>query len=147
VTHPDITRYFMTIPEAARLVVQAAVIGETGQVYVLDMGEPVRIFDLARSMIQMSGRGRDEIAIVTTGLRPGEKLFEELLVSAEATVPTRIARLRVARLGTASGVENLSAELDSLTVVGSGGEAVQARPLLLRWVPEFCSGERGGQKR
>jgi len=98
VTHPDIIRYFMTIPEAARLVIQAAAIGESGQVLVLDMGEPVRIVDLARDMIKLSGRSLDEIPIEFTGLRPGEKLFEELLADADATIPTPIAQLRIARL-------------------------------------------------
>ena len=98
VTHPDITRYFMTIPEAARLVVQAGVIGESGQVFVLDMGEPVRIVDLARDMIRLSGSGSDEIRIEFSGLRPGEKLFEELLADNDTTVPTGCAGLRMARL-------------------------------------------------
>lgn len=98
VTHPDITRFFMTIPEAARLVLQAAAIGESGQVLVLDMGEPVKIVDLARDMIHMSGHTLDEIPIRFSGLRPGEKLYEELLADADATLPTRFARLRIARL-------------------------------------------------
>ena len=96
VTHPEITRYFMTIPEAARLVVQAGVIGETGQVYVLDMGEPVRIADLAVEMIRMSGRSPSEVSIEYTGLRPGEKLYEELLADRDRTVVTPIDRLRIA---------------------------------------------------
>ncbi|MDN3920975.1 polysaccharide biosynthesis protein [Roseateles violae] len=98
VTHPEITRYFMTIPEAARLVVQAAAIGETGQVYVLDMGEPVRIVDLARDMIRLSGHGLDEIAIEFSGLRPGEKLYEELLADSDTSLPTAFSVLRIARL-------------------------------------------------
>ena len=98
VTHPEIIRYFMTIPEAARLVLQAAAIGESGQVLVLDMGEPVKIVDLARDLIRLSGHSVDEIPIVFSGLRPGEKLYEELLADADATEPTRIARLRIARL-------------------------------------------------
>lgn len=98
VTHPDIIRYFMTIPEAARLVLQAAAIGESGQVLVLDMGEPVKIVDLAKQLIRLSGHDEGEIGIVYSGLRPGEKLYEELLADADSTVPTRFERLRVARL-------------------------------------------------
>lgn len=98
VTHPDIIRYFMTIPEAARLVVQAAVIGETGQVLVLDMGEPVKIVDLARQLILMSGHDPAVIGIEFSGLRPGEKLYEELLASAESTHATRHNGIRLALL-------------------------------------------------
>jgi FlaA1/EpsC-like NDP-sugar epimerase len=98
VTHPDIIRYFMTIPEAARLVLQAAAIGNSGQVLVLDMGDPVKIVDLARDLIRLSGRTVDEIPIVFSGLRPGEKLYEELLADADDTLPTAVARLRSARL-------------------------------------------------
>ena len=98
VTHPDIIRYFMTIPEAARLVLQAAVIGQSGQVLVLDMGEPVKIVDLARDLIHMAGHTLEEIPIVFSGLRPGEKLYEELLADSDATLATPIERLRVALL-------------------------------------------------
>ena len=98
VTHPDIIRYFMTIPEAARLVLQAAVIGESGQVLVLDMGEPVKIIDLAHELIRLAGHTVSEIPIVFSGLRSGEKLFEEMLSDADSTVPTLAPRLRVARL-------------------------------------------------
>ena len=100
VTHPDIIRYFMTIPEAARLVLQAAAIGESGQVLVLDMGEPVKIVDLARTMIRLAGRREDEISIAFTGLRPGEKLFEEVLADADQTLPSQCAALRLAALST-----------------------------------------------
>ena len=98
VTHPDIIRYFMTIPEAARLVLQAAAIGESGQVLVLDMGEPVRIVDLARDLIRLSGHALDAIGIHFSGLRPGEKLYEELLADADTTVPTQVHRLSVSKL-------------------------------------------------
>lgn len=104
VTHPDITRYFMTIPEAARLVVQACAIGGTGQVFVLDMGEPVRIVELAKTMIRMSGV---EVRVEFTGLRPGEKLYEELLAGNDQTLPTDVERLRIAQLAGTGGVDYL----------------------------------------
>ena len=98
VTHPEIIRYFMTVPEASSLVLQAAAIGQSGQVLVLDMGEPVKIVDLARELIRLSGHTVEEIGIAFTGLRPGEKLYEELLADLDATVPTPVERLRVAKL-------------------------------------------------
>ncbi len=89
VTHPEMTRYFMTIPEAAQLVLQAAATGAGGQVYLLDMGEPVRIVDLAKQMITLSGfRPGEDIDIRYTGVRPGEKLFEELRTEGENIEPT-----------------------------------------------------------
>jgi FlaA1/EpsC-like NDP-sugar epimerase len=135
VTHPDIIRYFMTIPEAARLVLQAAAIGESGQVLVLDMGEPVRIVDLARQLIRLSGHSEEEIGIAFSGLRAGEKLFEELLADADATVATPIAQLRVARL---ERRDRLPRELLSLAGSGVGDETGRAvHALLGRHVPEY----------
>ncbi|QDC51229.1 polysaccharide biosynthesis protein [Candidatus Methylopumilus universalis] len=96
VTHPEITRYFMSIPEAAQLVMQAGLMGEGGEIFVLDMGEPVRIVELAKDMIKLSGFKEDEIAIEFTGLRPGEKLYEELLADDEHTLPTPHEKLRIA---------------------------------------------------
>ncbi len=97
ITHPDMRRFFMTIPEASRLVIQAGAIGESGQILLLDMGEQVPIIDLATDMIRLSGlRVGDDIAIEFTGLRPGEKLYEELHISGEKLLPTRHPKIIVA---------------------------------------------------
>jgi FlaA1/EpsC-like NDP-sugar epimerase len=99
VTHPDVTRYFMTIPEAVQLILQAAGTGHGGEVFVLEMGQAVRIADLARQMIRLSGLEPDEdVEIVFTGLAPGEKLHEELVSDGEEVVPTHHDRIRVLRL-------------------------------------------------
>jgi FlaA1/EpsC-like NDP-sugar epimerase len=139
VTHPDIIRYFMTIPEAARLVLQAGVIGESGQVLLLDMGEPVRIVDLARDLIRLSGHTEDEIPISFTGLRPGEKLFEEMLADADTTLPTASPHLRRARLTSGPGLAVLSAWAAEFEGRAAFGDTF-ARDQLKRWVPEFNDG-------
>jgi FlaA1/EpsC-like NDP-sugar epimerase len=136
VTHPDIIRYFMTIPEAARLVLQAAAIGESGQVLVLDMGEPVRIVDLARQLIRLAGHSEDEIGIEFSGLRAGEKLFEELLADDDTTLPTSVPTLRVARLEQRGvGLEGLLAVARAAEGMGRDTPAVQRA--LARLVPEY----------
>ncbi len=97
VTHPDMIRYFMMIPEAAQLVIQAGAMGQGGEIFVLEMGDPVRIMDLAKDMIRLSGlRVGDDIEIEVTGLRPGEKLYEELYGSSEKHQPTRHEKIRIA---------------------------------------------------
>jgi FlaA1/EpsC-like NDP-sugar epimerase len=99
VTHPDITRYFMTIPEACQLVLEAGFMGSGGEIFVFDMGEPVKIVDLARQMIKLSGYEPDkDIKIEYTGLRPGEKLYEELLTDQEKTLPTYNAKVKIAEV-------------------------------------------------
>ena len=135
VTHPDINRYFMSIPEAAQLVLQAAAMGHGGEVFVLDMGEPVKIVDLARNMIRLSGYTEDEIRIEFSGLRPGEKLYEELLADAEETRETPHPKLRIARSRPVNGtfLEELEQWLAQPGPVAD--EAV--RMGLKRWVPEY----------
>src|SRR5690606_12269893 len=99
ITDPEMTRYFMTIPEAVQLVMQAAALGKGGEVFVLDMGEPVKIMDLARTLIRLSGFEPDrDIPIVITGRRPGEKLFEEVLTSEEGTEATQYDRIFAAKV-------------------------------------------------
>jgi FlaA1/EpsC-like NDP-sugar epimerase len=98
VTHPEMTRYFMTIPEAVQLVIQAAAMGSNGNIFILDMGEPVKICDLARDLIRLSGfEPEKEIQIVYTGIRPGEKLYEELHAAEEDTHTTAHERIFIAR--------------------------------------------------
>ena len=135
VTHPDITRYFMSIPEAAQLVLQAGSMGQGGEIFVLDMGEPVKIAELARDMIRLSGHTEEDIRVVFTGLRPGEKLFEEVLADAEQTRATHHPKLRIAR---AQPVEDgqLAVLLQWLRQRRAVG-APEVRRELRRWVPEY----------
>jgi FlaA1/EpsC-like NDP-sugar epimerase len=139
VTHPDITRYFMSIPEAAQLVLQAGLMGEGGEIFVLDMGEPVRIADLARLMIRLAGRSEDEIRVVYTGLRPGEKLYEELLADEESTLPTPHPKLRVARARAADS-RRMREILDWIAATPSASDA-EVRARLAAWLPEYGPGE------
>ena len=135
VTHPEITRYFMSIPEAAQLVLQAGLMGEGGEIFVLDMGEPVKIAELAKMMIRLSGADEDRIRIEYTGLRPGEKLYEELLADDESTLPTPHPKLRVAKARAAE--PGWYAEcLVWLADAGLHDEATVKRQLKT-WVPEY----------
>ena len=139
VTHPEITRYFMTTREAARLVVQAAVIGQTGQVYVLEMGEPVRIVDLARDLIRLAGYAPADIGIVFSGLRAGEKLYEELLADADTTLPTAVPWLRIARLDDATARGRVAQWLSGEVSVASATDETAVRDCLRGLVPEFIA--------
>jgi FlaA1/EpsC-like NDP-sugar epimerase len=137
VTHPDMVRYFMTIPEAAQLVLQAGTIAENGRVYVLDMGKPVRIVDLARDLIILSGLepGRD-IQIAFSGARPGEKLFEELLTAEEGTEPSPHKKIFVARKKDLGG--DLSALLDDLMDAARSHDPAAIRAAFQALVPTFA---------
>ena len=137
VTHPEITRYFMTIPEAVRLVLQSAVLARSGQVYVLDMGEPVKIVDLARDLIRLSGHREHEIGIVFSGLRPGEKLYEELLADDDLTQPSAHPRLRIARLNDEASVAWAEQLLQWLAQPPQAQSPAEQRAALARYIPEY----------
>lgn len=137
VTHPEMTRYFMLIPEAAQLVLEAARMGKGGEVFVLDMGEPVKIVDLARNMIRLSGFSEREIRIVFTGLRPGEKLYEELLASEEQSAATSHPKVRIAN---ARDVPDGNwDELVRWLENSHGLTVAEIRRSLRRWIPEYIS--------
>ena len=138
VTHPDMQRYFMSIPEATQLVLQAALMGKGGEIYVLDMGEPVKIADLARELIRLSGYADGDIRVEYTGLRPGEKLYEEPLADVETTLPTPHPKLRVARARTDG---NASLEAIQAWLAGPDDRsAAGVRAKLREWVPEYRPG-------
>ena len=135
ITHPEITRYFMSIPEAAQLVMQAGLMGEGGEIFVLDMGEPVKIAALAADMIRLSGLQIDEIKIEYVGLRPGEKLYEELLADDEQTQATPHDKLRIALARPVDQVwlEDLLIWINSMQSVSEA----QIKNELKSWVEEY----------
>ena len=139
VTHPDMQRYFMTIPEASQLVLQAGAMGDGGEIFVLDMGEPVRIVDLARDLITLSGlRPNEDIEIKFSGLRPGEKLFEELTTDAEHADKTKHPKIFIGRIRPHE-LERVSKNIDKLLELASFGssEAHTIREALGELVPEY----------
>ncbi len=145
VTHPDIVRYFMTIPEASQLVLQAGLMGESGQIFVLDMGEPVKIVELARMLIRLSGKTEHEVPISFTGLRPGEKLFEELLADDETSEPTPHPKLRVAKV---SGLQmaDVAQVADWIERAGPDPSSHVLRQWLRTQVVEYASREAADYK-
>lgn len=139
VTHPDITRYFMTIPESVQLVMEAAAIGNGGEIFVFDMGCPIKIVDLAKNMIKLSGLIPDkDVEIVFSGLRPGEKLFEELLNKEEQSIPTHHNKIKISRVITypLDYVDQAINELVELNNLGNDYEVVKKMKEI---VPEFKS--------
>jgi FlaA1/EpsC-like NDP-sugar epimerase len=137
VTHPEVTRYFMTIPEAASLVLQAATMADNGQVYVLDMGEPVKIVHLARNLIRMAGRREGSVTIEFTGLRPGEKLYEELLADADVTLASPHPRLRSAKLQAEATQQWLDQLIEWLSPRTAGQSEPEIRRRMRGFVPEY----------
>jgi len=139
VTHPEITRYFMTIPEASQLVLQAVTMADNGQVYVLDMGQPVKILDLARNMLLLSGQRYSDVTIEFSGLRPGEKLYEELLASEDETLASPHPRIRIAQLKTIVDEGWLENIVAWLAPPREDLEDWALRKRLLYFVPEYVS--------
>ena len=135
VTHPEVTRYFMSIPEAVQLVLQAGLMGRGGEIYVLDMGEPVRIADLARDLIKLSGYGKDDIKIVYTGLRPGEKLYEEPLAADENALPTPHPKLKIARARQED--HDWLQRLDQWLESRDTPDTIAVKSDLAKWVQEY----------
>ena len=138
VTHPDVVRYFMTIPEAAQLVMQAGLMGRSGQIFVLDMGEPMKIVDLASMLIRLSGKTEHDIKIIYTGLRPGDKLFEELLANDETTLSTPHPKLRVAKTSGQQAAD-VDAVVDWVVQAGAAPSSSQLRLWLRKQVPEYIT--------
>jgi len=139
ITHPDITRYFMTIPEASKLVLEAGKIGESGDILLFDMGKPVKIMDLAKRMIQLAGLKPNDIAILQTGLRPGEKMYEELFKDSEEFAETYHPRILRAKKCASFNDEfsSLLVELQQAALMHNN----EIIPFILRkMVPEFSSG-------
>jgi FlaA1/EpsC-like NDP-sugar epimerase len=136
VTHPDMVRYFMTIPEASQLVLQAAAMGQGGEIFVLDMGEPVRILDLAKETIRLSGlKPYEDIDIVFSGVRPGEKLFEELGLTDEQIAKTRHPKIFIGQIASYSD-ETIAQILEQLTFLAREGDVDRLREYLNQVVSE-----------
>ncbi|WP_288374565.1 nucleoside-diphosphate sugar epimerase/dehydratase [Chryseobacterium culicis] len=139
ITHPDIVRYFMTIPEACELVLQAGTMGEGGEIFVFDMGEPVKILDLAKRMIKLSGfEPNIDIKIIYTGLRPGEKLYEELLSDDAKTLPTHNEKIMISK-DPSMGFEEIDTLTKQITKASLRRDKVEVVRILKTIVPEFKS--------
>lgn len=136
ITHPEITRYFMSIPEASKLVLEAAAIGGGGQLFILEMGDPIKILDLAIEMISLAGlKPYEDIDIQITGLRPGEKLYEELLLCVEETIPTSHKKIKVAKASPAKN--NFLKIKDEILSLGPETDRLIFIDKLLEMVPEY----------
>ncbi|MCF8111437.1 MAG: polysaccharide biosynthesis protein [Desulfobacteraceae bacterium] len=141
VTHPDMTRYFMMIPEACQLILQAGGMGHGGEIFILDMGRPVRILDMARDLIRLSGfEPEKEIGIDFIGLRPGEKLCEELITDDEATLPTSHEKIMVIK-SSECDLATLQEKIDALTKAAQAQDAQEIRRIFSEIVPEYRQAE------
>jgi FlaA1/EpsC-like NDP-sugar epimerase len=137
VTHPEVTRYFMTIEEASQLILQAGSMGHDCEIFVLRMGQPVKIADMAADLVRLSGKepGKD-VEIRFIGLRPGEKLYEELITEGEDVVPTDHEQIMVLK-GDCDTAQNLEAVLRELKEAADAGDSRDIRSILRRAVPEY----------
>ena len=142
VTHAEITRYFMSIPEAAQLILQAGAMGEGGEIFILKMGKPIRIVDLANEVIRLSGYepGKD-IEIVFTGLRPGEKLYEELITEGDGIVPTPHEKIMVLRGKNGHTYESITAQIDELTRTADTFDTQAIKNKIREIIPEYTPGK------
>ena len=137
VTHPDVTRFFMTIPEACQLILQAGAMGNGGEIFILDMGTPIKIDDMARDLIRLSGFEPDvDIKIEYIGLRPGEKLYEELITEGENIVPTRHEKIMVLK-GIECDLELLNVKIDELADLAQDQNADGIKAKLRQIIPEY----------
>ena len=139
ITHPDMKRYFMTIPEACQLVLQAGTMGEGGEIFILDMGEPMKIVTLAHDLIKLSGFEPDDIDIEFTGMRPGEKLFEELSVGEENAQKTRHAKIYIGK-GQPRSYDELTAPIAALVASVDTVDVELVRACCAALVPDYCPG-------
>jgi FlaA1/EpsC-like NDP-sugar epimerase len=145
VTHPDMKRYFMTIPEASQLVLQAATMGLSGEIFVLDMGEPVKIVDMARELITLSGfRPGEDIEIAFTGLRPGEKLFEELRIEGENMQRTRHPKISIWK-NIPMDRDKLQAGINELIEIAKRQSSSEIAAKIKELVPEYSRSNKTEQ--
>jgi FlaA1/EpsC-like NDP-sugar epimerase len=137
VTHPEMTRYFMSIEEAAQLILQTAAMGRGGEIFILEMGTPVRIVQMARDLIRLCGKEPDaEIEIKYTGLRPGEKMYEELITEGEGIVPTEHEKIMVLR-GQGMSLAELEEPLARLQELAKAHDAMGIKAALKKIIPEY----------
>ena len=136
-THPEVTRFFMTIPEASQLILQAGSMGSGGEIFILEMGQSLKIIDIAKDLIRLSGFQPDvDISIEFIGLRPGEKLYEELITEGEGIVPTSHDKIMVLR-GNGYNSDHLNRCVDNLIEVAQNRNASQIQELIKALVPEY----------
>ena len=146
VTHPDVTRYFMTIPEACQLILQAGAMGNGGEIFLLNMGTPIKIIDMARDLIRLSGFVPDEdIKIEYVGLRPGEKLYEELITEGEGIVPTSHEKIMTLK-GIDCSLDILNGNIEELTRLSEDQDHNMIKQMLKQIVPEYMPAASGGVK-